>query len=105
LEELERAAEAETLRKQQAAWQAAKAARQAAGDAAGEEEEEEEEGGDGAGGAGDGASEGFLMELPDRAAIERAILDRKKKEMLAMLTGGQGAPPETHTPDLVPKSW
>jgi hypothetical protein len=53
---------------------------------------------------GDGADEGFLMELPDRAAIERAILDRKKKEMLAMLAGGE-AQPETHTPDLIPKSW
>lgn len=105
LEELERAAEAETLRKQQAEWQLAKAARLAAGEV-GAEEEEGEDDADGAGGGNDGASEGFLMELPDRAAIERAILDRKKKEMLAMLAGeGEGAQPETHTPDLVPKSW
>lgn len=107
LEELEGAAEAETLRKQQAEWQAAKAARLAAGEAGAEEEEEEQEQeAGGAGGGGGGAGEGFLMELPDQAAIERAILDRKKKEMLAMLAGGgDGAQPETHTPDLVPKSW
>ena len=51
----------------------------------------------------------FQEALPDREAIERAILEKRKREMLAMLGGGDagGAPKhkEEGSINLVPKSW
>jgi len=104
LEELERAAEEGSLQQAREDWEARKAARLAAGEPADEEESD---------GEGDGEearrAERFQEALPDREAIERAILEKRKREMLAMLGGGDagGAPKhkEEGSINLVPKSW
>jgi len=105
LEELERVAEAETLRAQQAEWKARKEKRAAAGEAAEEDESDGEADADADAADGRGEGDAFVMELPDRAAIEKAILANKKKEMLALLAAGGKGEAEKHEADLVPRSW
>eukprot|EP00967_Tisochrysis_lutea_P149709 scaffold288328_cov28-Tisochrysis_lutea.AAC.3 len=71
-----------------------------------DDDSEADQDGTGGGAVAGSEDENVLRELPDRAAIEQAILAKRKKEMLAMLMGeNEEAPAETHAQDLVPKSW
>ena len=78
LVKLESEAEAGLLQAKIAKWEEGRAARQAAG--TGQEEEEAEE---------EAAQFVAHVEVPDQAAVQQAILARRKRELLASLAAGK----------------
>ena len=125
LEPLERAAEEERRKQMVAEWQVARDARlEADPDAGAAEEREHAEfdraeraaagGASSSGGGGEGGGAGGFVAhvaVPDQAAVKKAVLARRKQELLAKLSAGTVAAPEQPrvenlaTLPRLPPSW